>query len=46
MRFGSVLVVITQYCYIVKLKQSDRMLSAILILSYKHHLDYQMSVVL
>ena len=53
MRFGSlvnVLVVITLILYIVTLKciytseQSNRMLSAILVSSYKHHLEYQMSV--
>ena len=48
MRFGSlvnVLVVITLYCTLYN-GQSDCMLGALLVPSYKHHLDYQMSVVL
>ena len=56
MRFGNlvhvfschytILYIVTLKCIYIHNEQSDSMLGAILVPSYKHHLDYQMSVVL
>ena len=42
----TILYIVTLKCIIIYNEQSDCMLGAILVPLYKHHLDYQMSVVL